>query len=75
MRADVFPHVVVPVRPFVTALRAPVVQMMSNPGPASTAAEGSRQGHFFGFAFFAADFLAPFLALLFPLSRSALAAW
>jgi hypothetical protein len=27
-------------------------------------AEGSRQGHFFGFAFFTADFLAPFFALL-----------
>ena len=47
-------------------------------------AEGSRQGHFFGFAFFTADFLAPFFALLFespaapspalrPLSMSALA--
>ena len=38
-------------------------------------AEGSRQGHFFGFAFFTADFLAPFFALLFPLPMSALAAW
>src|SRR4051794_24202808 len=28
--ADVFPHLVMPVRPFVTALRSPVVQMMSN---------------------------------------------
>ena len=28
---------------------------------ATQAAEGSRQGHFFGFAFFTADFLAPFL--------------
>jgi len=28
-------------------------------------AEGSRQGHFFGFAFFTADFLAPFFTLLF----------
>ena len=37
-------------------------------------AEGSRQGHFFGFAFFTADFLAPFFALLFPLPMSALAA-
>src|SRR2546430_16457378 len=27
-------------------------------------AEGSRQGRFFGFAFFTADFLAPFFALL-----------
>jgi hypothetical protein len=42
-----------------------------DPRPASTAAEGSRQGHFFGFAFFTADFL----ALLFPLPMSALAAW
>jgi hypothetical protein len=41
-------------------------------------AEGSRQGHFFGFGFFTADFLAPFFALLlrsrtlseFPLPRS-----
>ena len=38
-------------------------------------AEGSRQGHFFGFALFTADFLAPFFALLFPLPMSALAAW
>src|SRR5947208_13742087 len=30
VRADVFPHLVMPVRPFVPALRAPVVQMMSN---------------------------------------------
>ena len=30
VRADVFPHLVMPVRPFVSALRAPVVQMMSN---------------------------------------------
>src|SRR5213593_2700787 len=30
VRADVFPHLVMPIRPFVTALRAPVVQMMSN---------------------------------------------
>jgi hypothetical protein len=45
-------------------------------------AEGGRQGHFFGFAFFTADFLAPFFALLprsrtlseFPLPMSALAA-
>ena len=37
-------------------------------------AEGSRQGHFFGFAFFTADFLVLFFALLFPLPRSALAA-
>src|SRR6476619_3509209 len=28
--ADVFPHLVMPVGPFVTALRAPVVQVMSN---------------------------------------------
>jgi hypothetical protein len=34
----------------------------------------SRPGHFFGFAFFTADFLAPFFALPFPLPRSALAA-
>ncbi len=33
------------------------------------------QGHFFGFAFFTADFLAPFFALFFPLPMSALAAW
>ena len=33
--------------------------------PGVTFAEGSRQGHFFGFAFFTADFLAPFFALLF----------
>ena len=33
------------------------------------------QGHFFGFAFFTADFLAPFFAQLFPLPMSALAAW
>src|SRR5947207_14952229 len=32
---------------------------------ASPFAEGSRQGHFFGFAFFTADFLAPFFTLLF----------
>ncbi len=32
----------------------------------------SRQGHFFGFAFFTADFLAPFFALL-PRSRTLLA--
>ena len=48
-------------------------------------AEGSRQGHFFGFAFFTADFLARLFALLLespaapspalrPLSVSALAA-
>jgi hypothetical protein len=37
-------------------------------------AEGSRQGHFFGFAFFTADFLAAFFALLFPLPMSTLAA-
>src|SRR5437016_14120357 len=30
VRADVLPHLVMPVRPFVPALRAPVVQMMSN---------------------------------------------
>jgi hypothetical protein len=36
---------------------------------------GSRQGHFLGFAFFTADFLAPLFALLFPLPMSALAAW
>src|SRR5438874_2698611 len=30
VRADVFPHLVMPVRPFVPAFRAPVVQMMSN---------------------------------------------
>ena len=30
VRADVFPHLVMPVRPFVPALRAPIVQMMSN---------------------------------------------
>src|SRR6266576_3068586 len=28
--SDVFPHLVMPVRPFVPTLRAPVVQMMSN---------------------------------------------
>src|SRR6476620_7829320 len=28
--ADVFPHLVMPVGPFVTALRAPVVEMMGN---------------------------------------------
>ena len=46
------------------------------------AAEGSRAGHFRGFVFFTADFLAPFFALLprsrtsseFPLPKSALAA-
>ncbi len=38
-------------------------------------AEGNRQDYLFGFAFFTADFLAPFFALLFPLPRSALAAW
>jgi hypothetical protein len=48
-------------------------------------AEGSRQGQFFGFAFFTTEFLAPFFALLFespaapspalrPLPMSALAA-
>ncbi len=56
-------------------LRGPVIHVMSNPWPASTAAEGSRQDHFFGFAFFTADFLATFLALLFTLPMSALAAW
>jgi len=35
--------------------------------PCSLFAEVSRQGHFFGFAFFTANFLAPFFALLFPL--------
>src|SRR6266516_7506513 len=30
VRADVFPHLVMPVGPFVPALRTPVVQMMSN---------------------------------------------
>ena len=30
VRADVFPHLVMPVGPFVPALRAPVVQMMSD---------------------------------------------
>ena len=30
VRADVLPHLVMPVRPFVPALRTPVVQMMSN---------------------------------------------
>ena len=30
MLADVFPHLVVPVGPFVSALRTPVVEMMSN---------------------------------------------
>ena len=40
-----------------------------------TFAKGRPQGDFFGFAFFTADFLAPFFALLFPLPRSALAAW
>ena len=30
MRPDVFPHLVMPVGPFVTALWAPVVQVMSN---------------------------------------------
>jgi predicted cobalt transporter CbtA len=33
--------------------------------PCSLFAEVSRQGHFFGFAFFTANFLAPFFALLF----------
>ena len=28
MRADVFPHLVMPIGPFVAALRAPVVEMM-----------------------------------------------
>jgi hypothetical protein len=32
-------------------------------------AEGGRQGHFFGFAFFTAELLAPFFALL-PRSRT-----
>ena len=31
VRADVLPHLVMPVGPFVPALRAPVVQMMRNP--------------------------------------------
>ena len=31
VRADVFPHLVMPVGPFVAALWTPVVQMMSNP--------------------------------------------
>ncbi len=43
--------------------------------PCSHLAEGSRQRHFVGFAFFTADFLAPFFARLFPLPMSALAAW
>src|SRR5437763_3805528 len=30
VRADVLPHLVMPVGPFVSAFRAPVVQMMSN---------------------------------------------
>src|SRR5438477_11128851 len=30
VRPDVFPHLVMPVGPFVPALRAPVVQVMSN---------------------------------------------
>src|SRR5437773_9479635 len=30
VRADVFPHLVMPVGPFVPALRAPVVQVMTN---------------------------------------------
>ena len=30
MRADVLPHLVMPVRPFVPAFRAPVVEMMRN---------------------------------------------
>src|SRR5215471_6860190 len=30
VRPDVFPHLVMPVRPLVAALRAPVVQMMRN---------------------------------------------
>ena len=60
--------------------------MLPDPVCAALFAEGSRQGHFFGFAFFTADFLAPFFALLFespaapspalrPLPMSALAAW
>ena len=40
--------------------------------PGGMLAEGSRQGHFFGFAFFTADFFAPFFALL-PRSRTLLA--
>ena len=32
--------------------------------PGGMLAEGSYQSHFFGFAFFTADFLAPFFALL-----------
>ena len=31
VRADVLPHLVMPVGPFVPALWAPVIQMMSNP--------------------------------------------
>ena len=31
MLADIFPHLVMPVGPFVPALRAPIVQMMINP--------------------------------------------
>jgi hypothetical protein len=50
MLADVFPHLVMPVGPFVAAFRAPVVQMMSYPPAREHAAERSRQGHFFGFA-------------------------
>src|SRR5215470_18950930 len=30
LRADVFPHLVMPIGPFVPALGAPVIQMMSN---------------------------------------------
>jgi len=45
---------------------------MSNPRPASTAADGSREDHFFGFTFFTADFVAPFFALL-PRSQTLLA--
>jgi hypothetical protein len=31
VRADVFPHLVMPVGPFVSALRGPVIEMMWNP--------------------------------------------
>src|SRR6516225_11773964 len=31
VRSYVFPHLVMPIRPFVPALRAPVVEMMRNP--------------------------------------------
>ncbi len=72
MRAYVFPHLVMPVGPFVSAVRAPVAQMLSNPPAREHGGLRQPRRSLLGFVFFTADFLAPFFALLFP---RALAAW